>query len=66
MKHIIHDWDGERTLNIFKNSNQAMPENDLLKQMLIPPDNQPQKWLDLAMFLMIGVRKRTETEYQSF
>ncbi|MDJ0593806.1 MAG: hypothetical protein QNJ72_28145 [Pleurocapsa sp. MO_226.B13] len=28
----------------------------------IPPDNQPQKWLDLALFLMTGGRELTETK----
>jgi hypothetical protein len=62
MKHIIHDWDAERTLTILKNCHQAMAENDKLLETLIPPDNQPQKWLDLAVFLMTGDRERTETE----
>ena len=66
MKHIIHDWDAERTLTILKNYNQAIPEYDLLKETLIRPNNQPQNWLDLAIFLMTGVHERTETEYKSF
>lgn len=62
MKHIIHDWDAHRTLTSLKNYNQAMAENDLVKQTLIPPDNHPQKWLDLALFLMSGGPECSETE----
>ncbi len=57
MKHIIYDSNAERTLTILKNCHQAMAENDKLLETLIPPDNQPQKWLDLALFLMTGGRK---------
>ena len=65
MKHIIHDWDAERTLTILKNCHQALVENDLLKETQILPDNQPSssKWLDLALFLMTGGRELTETKY---
>ena len=67
MKHIIHDWDAERTLTILKNCHQAMTENGkpLLLETVILPDNQPSpsKWLDLALFLMTGGRELTETKY---
>ncbi len=50
MKHIIHNWDEERTLTMLKNYHQAMTENDLLKEMLMLTDNRPSssKWLDLT------------------
>ncbi len=68
MKHIIHDRDAKRTLTILKNCNQAMVENNKLKETLIPPDNQPSssKWLDLALFLMTGGHERTETECSNY
>ena len=64
MKHIIHDWDRERTLTILKNYHQAMTENDLLKEMLMLTDNRPSssKWLDLTLFLMTDGRQPAGTK----
>lgn len=61
MKHIIHDCDAERSLTILKNCHQRMADNDKFLRTLIPSNNQPQKWLDLAVFLMTGGRERIET-----
>ena len=67
MKHIIHDWDDERTGKILKNCHRAMAGNGklLLVEMIIPPGNAPDfgKWLDVGMLVYTGGRERTASEY---
>ena len=67
MKHIIHDWDDERSIAIMKNICRAMTGNGklLLLEMVVPEGNQPHpsKILDLAMLALPGGLERTEAEY---
>jgi len=69
MRHIIHDWDDEKSRRILRNCHQAMPDDArlLVIESVIPPDNQPfaGKWLDLTMMLIPGGKERTEAEYRS-
>ncbi|HVG33055.1 MAG TPA: methyltransferase [Pyrinomonadaceae bacterium] len=68
MKHIIHDWDDERSLTILKNCYRAMTENGklLLVEVVIPPGNEPSfgKIMDIEMMLLPGGTERTEAEYR--
>ena len=68
MKHIIHDWDDERSIAIMKNIHTAMTGNGklLLLEMVVPEGNQPHpsKILDLAMLALPGGLERTATEYE--
>jgi hypothetical protein len=68
MKHIIHDWDDERSLTILRNCHRAMTENGklLLVEVLIPPGNEPSfgKIMDIEMMLLPGGTERTEAEYR--
>ena len=68
MRHIIHDWDDEKSLTILRNCHRAMsPDSKLLVvESVIPPGNEPfgGKFLDLVMLLIPGGKERTEDEYR--
>jgi hypothetical protein len=68
MRHIIHDWDDEKSLTILRNCQAVMsPGNKLLLvESVIPPGNDPfmGKFLDLTMMLIPGGKERTEEEYR--
>lgn len=68
MKHIIHDWDDERSIQILKNCRSAMigDARVLIIETVIQPGNQPDffKLLDVAMLTISG-RERTEAEFRS-
>jgi ubiquinone/menaquinone biosynthesis C-methylase UbiE len=69
MRHIIHDWEDEKSLTILRNCHRAMPPHGklLLVESVIPPGNEPfgGKFLDLVMLLMPGGKERTKEEYQT-
>jgi hypothetical protein len=68
MRHIIHDWDDEKSHTILRNCHAVMsPGNKLLLvESVIPPGNDPfmGKFLDLTMMLIPGGKERTEDEYR--
>lgn len=69
MKHIIHDWDDDRSIQILKNCRSAMTNGDgrlLVIETVIQPGNEPNffKLLDVAMLTISG-RERTEKEFRS-
>lgn len=69
MKHIIHDWDDERSLKILKNIHSAMAKTGarklLLVEMILPGRNvnHPSKFLDVEMMMLPGGRERSEEDY---
>lgn len=69
MRHIIHDWDDEKSLAILRNCHRAMPANGklLVVESVIPPGNErfAGKLLDLVMLLIPGGKERTEDEYRT-
>jgi hypothetical protein len=69
MKHIIHDWDDERSIKILRNINEAMnPEGRvLIIEVVVPEGNEPHysKLLDLEMLVSPGGAERTEEEYRA-
>ncbi|WDI39894.1 methyltransferase [Bremerella sp. P1] len=69
MRHIIHDWDDEKSLTILRNCRQAMSANTklLIVESVIPPGNDPfgGKFLDLVMLLIPGGKERTAEEYRA-
>lgn len=69
MRHIIHDWDDEKSLTILRNCHRAMPAQArlLLVESVIPPGNEPfaGKFLDLVMLMIPGGKERTEDEYRA-
>ena len=68
MRHIIHDWDDEKSLSILRNCHAVMSPGAklLLVESVIPPGNDPfmGKFLDLTMMLIPGGKERTEDEYR--
>ena len=69
MRHIIHDWDDEKSLTILRNCHAAMSSTSklLIVESVIPPGNEPfgGKLLDLVMLLIPGGKERTEDEYRT-
>jgi hypothetical protein len=67
MKHIIHDWDDERSIRIMQCIHRAMIGDGklLLVEMVVPEGNtpHPSKLLDLEMLTLPGGLERTEAEY---
>ena len=67
MKHIIHDWDDERSVKIMQSIHNAMIGNGklLLAEMVVPEGNDPHpsKVLDLEMLTLPGGVERTADEY---
>lgn len=68
MRHIIHDWDDEKSTTILRNCHAVMsPGNKLLVvESVIPPGNDPfmGKFLDLTMMLIPGGKERTADEFR--
>lgn len=69
MRHIIHDWDDERSLTILRNIHKVIPADGklLVVEGVIPPGNDPNfgKLLDLTMLTLPGGKERTEEEYRT-
>jgi hypothetical protein len=69
MRHIIHDWDDEKSLTILRNCHRAMSAGArlLVVESVIPSGNEPfgGKFLDLVMLLIPGGKERTEEEYRA-
>ena len=68
MRHIIHDWDDDKSHAILSNCHAVMSPSQklLLVESVIPPGNDPfmGKFLDLTMMLIPGGKERTEPEYR--
>lgn len=69
LRHIIHDWDDEKSLTILRNVHRAMRSDArlLVIEGVIPPGNDPSfsKLLDLTMLTLPGGKERTEEEYRT-
>jgi hypothetical protein len=67
LKHIIHDWDDQRAIEILKNCRRSMSVEArlLLIEEIITRDSDfaPAKVLDIQQLLMPGGRERTREEY---
>lgn len=68
MRHIIHDWNDEQSLQILRNIRRAIGSAGrlLIVENVIPPGNDPgfAKLLDLNMLVIPGGKERTEGEYR--
>lgn len=68
LRHIIHDWDDEKSLTILRNCHRVMTADSrlLIIETIIPPGNDPfgGKLLDLVMLLIPGGKERTVEEYR--
>jgi hypothetical protein len=69
LRHVIHDWDDAKSLQILRNVRASIPRTGklLLVESVIPPGNAPfpAKLLDLTMLVMPGGQERTEEEYRT-
>lgn len=68
LKHIIHDWDDERSAVILRNCREAMSEGGrvLVVEGVMPPGNEPSNsklWDVVMLALTSGGRERTAEEY---
>ncbi len=68
MKHIIHDWDDERSVKILSNIREAMNPGAkvLIVEVVVPEGNEPHysKVMDLEMLASPGGVERTAKEYE--
>ncbi|HVW39613.1 MAG TPA: methyltransferase [Pirellulales bacterium] len=68
MRHIIHDWDDEESVDILRSVHGAMRDDGrlLLVESVIMPGNDPffGKLLDLTMLVIPGGRERSEVEFR--
>jgi hypothetical protein len=69
MKHIIHDWDAERSAKILSNCRKGIKPGGklLVVDRVIGPPNapDPKKFFDIAMMMWPGGRERTEEEFRA-
>jgi O-methyltransferase domain/Dimerisation domain len=69
MKHIIHEWDDERSGLILRNIRRVLPETGrlILIEAVIAPGNEPDlaKFIDLEMLVLPGGRERSEEEFRA-
>lgn len=68
MRHIIHDWDDDKSTKILQNIHRAISNDGrlLVVEGVILPGNEPSfgKLLDLVMLVIPGGKERTEEEYR--
>jgi hypothetical protein len=68
LRHILHDWDDERSVAILRTCAQAMPPRSkvLVVEAIVASGNEGSqtKFLDLQMLVMNGGRERTAAEYE--
>lgn len=69
LRHIIHDWDDEKSVAILRRCREAAAPGAklLVVESVLPPANQPHpgKWLDLIMLTCPGGLERTAEEYEA-
>ena len=63
MRHVIHDWDDEKSAKILKNIHRSMGKDGklLVGEYVIPPDNAPSmaRGSDLVMLVISGGQERS-------
>jgi len=68
LRHIIHDWTDDQSVQILRCVRQAMSSQArlLVVEHVIQPGNEPApgKYFDLAMMVLPGGMERTEAEYR--
>ena len=69
MRHVIHDWDDEKSANILKNIHRSMGKDGklLVGEYVMPSDNTPSmaRGSDLVMLVISGGQERTEDEFRA-
>jgi hypothetical protein len=68
LRHIIHDWTDEQSVQILDNCRKVIPSNGrlLIVEAVVPPGNEPSlaKDFDMVMLLLPGGIERTKEEYR--
>lgn len=68
LRHILHNWDDDKTLAILRNVRAVMGDGSrlLVVERVIPPGNGPMfgKLMDLTMLVVHGGRERTGEEFR--
>lgn len=68
MRHIIHDWSDEQSVQILGNCRKVIPADGrlLVVEAVVPEGNDPSlaKEMDITMLLYPGGMERTESEYR--
>jgi hypothetical protein len=69
MRHVIHDWDDEKSAKILKNIYRSMGKDGklLVGDYVIPSDNTRSmaRGSDLVMLVISGGQERTEEEFRA-
>ncbi|WP_433325229.1 methyltransferase [Spirillospora sp. CA-294931] len=67
LKHILHEWSEEKSLEILRNVRGAIKDDGrlLVMEFVVPEDasDHPAKLVDLWLLLLIGGRERTSAQY---
>ena len=67
LRHIIHDWTDEQSVQILNNCRKVVPNNGrlLIIEAVVPTGNEPSlaKDFDMVMLVLPGGIERTEEEY---
>jgi hypothetical protein len=68
LRHIIHDWNDEQSVQILNNCRKVVPNNGrlLIIEAVVPTGNEPSlaKDFDMVMLVLPGGIERTEEEYR--
>ena len=68
MRHVIHDWTDEQSVQILKNCRAVVPQHGrvLIVEPVVPSGNDPShaKEHDIVMLIHPGGMERTEKEYR--
>ena len=69
LRHIIHDWDDEKSVRILRRCREAMLPGGrvLIVESVLPAGDEPHpgKWLDIIMLAVPGGKERTRPEYEA-
>jgi C-methyltransferase len=68
MKFIIHDWDDEKSVRIFKTCKKAMNANTkllIVERVIEGESDFVGQFYDLHMKVMVGGRERSEPEFST-
>ncbi|MCU1287140.1 MAG: O-methyltransferase [Acidobacteriales bacterium] len=68
LMEVIHDWDDDKSMQIFSAIRQAAKPNAkvLIVETIVPEGNEPHfsKGLDIVMLVVTGGRERTRQQYE--
>jgi hypothetical protein len=69
LKHVIHDWSDEQSVQILSNCTQHMTRDGkvLVIEYIVPENKEPHvaKLLDMEMLFIAGGRERTQSEFEA-